>query len=444
MRRMPAIAVATLLLGLSVGYAQGPPAAGPAPARVDVTPMRAESEVGQTLKFTAVGVDASGTRLDVAPAAWFAAPFDSAAADQQGNVTFFQPGEIRVGAIVGGKPGFAVVIVKPPSAARLEVLPPSGPIAVGAGVTLTTIARSANGTPLSGVPVVWTSDAPSVATVDAAGLVTGLAPGKTVVQARSGATSATVTVQVAANRVTALAIEPRSISVRTGDVVRFRATPSGADAGRATVRWSVSGEGAAIASDGAFVAEQAGSYAITATIGDRAAAASVVVSPRNVQRPLEVVGRTPAEEFQTLEQWVVGNYLYVTSAMAGRLWVYNISNPSAPLKVDSIAFDARILNDVSTTADGRVAVVTREGASNRKNGIVFLDTSDPAHPKIASEYTETVTGGVHSAFIDGHYVYLTDDATGSLRVIDFSDLKTPREVARWELEKADVRKFARP
>ena len=192
MRRMPAIAVATLLLGLSVGYAQGPPAAAPAPARVDVTPMRAESEVGQTLKFTAVGVDASGNRLDVAPAAWFAAPFDSAAADQQGNVTFFQPGEIRVGAIVGGKPGFAIVIVKPPSAARLEVPPPSGPIAVGAGVTLTTIARSANGTPLSGVPVVWTSDSPSVATVDAAGLVTGVAPGKTVVQARSSATSATV------------------------------------------------------------------------------------------------------------------------------------------------------------------------------------------------------------------------------------------------------------
>jgi hypothetical protein len=63
---------------------------------------------------------------------------------------------------------------------------------------------------------------------------------------------------------------------------------------------------------------------------------------------------------------------------------------------------------------------------------VFLDTSDLAHPKIASEYTETVTGGVHSAFIDGRYAYITDDATGSLRVIDFHDVKAPREVGRWE------------
>jgi hypothetical protein len=36
-------------------------------------------------------------------------------------------------------------------------------------------------------------------------------------------------------------------------------------------------------------------------------------------------------------------------------------------------------------------------------------------------------------FIDSHYVYLTDDATGSMRVIDFADIKNPKEVARWEV-----------
>ena len=82
----------------------------------------------------------------------------------------------------------------------------------------------------------------------------------------------------------------------------------------------------------------------------------------------------------------------------------------------------------------RSRCVTREGASNRKNGIVFLDTSDPAHPKILSEYNETVSGGVHSAYIDGHHVYLTDDATGSLRVIDFEDVRKPKEVGRWQVE----------
>lgn len=422
--------------------AQAPAAPGPAPQRVDVTPPRAEAEVGQTVTFTAVGVDASGNRMDAQPSAWFAAPFDSAAADPRGNVTFYEPGEIRVGTIVGGKTGFATVVVKPQAAARLEIARLDAPLVVGAGVTLTAIARSSSGVPLSSVAISWTSDSPAVASVDAAGLVTGLAPGKAVVRATTGTVTANTTVEIIANRVRSLAVEPRSITLRTGDVARFTATTAGIDRERATIRWSVSGEGASIASDGAFVAEQPGSYVITASSGDRAAAASVVVTPRHVQRALEVVGRTPAEEFQTLEQWIVGNYAYVTSAMAGRLWVYDISNPAAPVKVDSLAFDARILNDVSLSADGRVAVVTREGASNRKNGIVFLDTTDLAHPKVASEYTETVTGGVHSAFIDGHDVYLTDDATASLRVIDFRDVKAPREVGRWELDKPGVRQFA--
>jgi hypothetical protein len=218
--------------------------------------------------------------------------------------------------------------------------------------------------------------------------------------------------------------------------VRFAATATGTSA--PAIRWSVSGVGATIEPDGAFVAERPGSYIVTASSGDKNAVGSIVVSPRNVTRALELVGRTPLEEFQTAEQWIIGNYLYVGS-MSGRIWVYDISNPAAPVKTDSVAFDARLINDVSTTADGKTMVVTREGASSRKNGIVFLDVAEPAHPKVISEYTATVTGGVHSAFVDGHHVYLTDDATGSLRVVDFSDVKNPKEVARWEVDKEVTR-----
>jgi hypothetical protein len=100
--------------------------------------------------------------------------------------------------------------------------------------------------------------------------------------------------------------------------------------------------------------------------------------------------------------------------------------------------DARTINDISTTADGSIGVLTREGASSRRNGLVFLDLGDPLHPIVLSEFTETVTGGVHSAYVDGHYVYATDDATGSMRVIDFADPRQPREVARWEVPERNL------
>ena len=422
--------------------AQAPPSSSKV-AKVEITPARANAEVGQTLKFSAVAFDADGKPLDDKPSVWFAAPFDTAAADETGTATFYQAGEVRIGAIVDGKPGFAVVTVKAAAPARLSVADVKGSIATGGGMRLSATVLARDGTPLEGAALTWASDSPEVAAVDASGFVTGLAPGKAVIRAQSGAVSGTTTILVTRNTVGAMSVEPRTSSVRTGDVVRF-AVKTGADAGGPSVRWSVGGAGASIDPDGAFVAERAGAYVVTASVGDRSSVATVTVRPRDVTRGLEVVGRTPNEEFQTLEQWIVGKYAYVTSAMSGRLWVYDISNPSAPVKVDSIAFDARIMNDISTTPDGKVAVLTREGASNRKNGIVFLDTSEPAHPKVASEYTDTVSGGVHSAFIDGHHVYLTDDATGSLRVINFEDVKRPKEVGRWQVDNPLARSVKSP
>src|SRR5207247_5765535 len=159
---------------------------------------------------------------------------------------------------------------------------------------------------------------------------------------------------------------------------------------------------------------------------------SVVVAPRNVERELKVVGRALFKEFQGAEEWIFGNYAYL-STISDHFLVYDISDPANPKLTDTVKVDARLINDISTTADGKILVISREEASNRKNGIAFFDTSDPAHPKPISEYTETVTGGVHSAFVDSHYVYLTDDATGSMRVIDFADVQHPKEVARWEV-----------
>jgi hypothetical protein len=87
-------------------------------------------------------------------------------------------------------------------------------------------------------------------------------------------------------------------------------------------------------------------------------------------------------------------------------------------------------------------VFTREGASDRKNGIVIADTHDPLHPKAISEFTAGVTGGVHSAFVYaqpkyGTHVYLTNDATGAIHILDIGDPLHPKEVAQWKTPGSD-------
>jgi hypothetical protein len=426
--------------------AQQPPAAPASVKTVEIAPATIEAEVGQQIKFTAVGKDSTGKPTDQKPAAWFAAPFDLAAADETGTVTIYGPGEVRVGAFIGGKIGYATILVKPARVARIDIARPEAPIAVGGAIKLSATARTANGDPRADAMIVWTSEAPAVARVDAAGVVTGLASGKATLRASCEGASSAITVDVARHPIQHLTIEPRSTKARTGEVIRFAAQArdkTGAGLKTLSVYWAVSGEGAMVEADGGFVAERPGTYIVTATSGDRVAVASVVVTPRHVEREIEIVGRAPMKEFQAAEQWIIGNYVYVSS-IADRIWVYDISDPAQPKLTDTLIVDARIVNDVSTTADGKIGVLTREGASSRKNGIVFLDTSDLAHPKVISEYTATVTGGVHSAFIDGHYVYLTDDATGSLRVIDFKDVKAPKEVARWQVENPAARTVEGP
>src|SRR5437879_9063620 len=126
------------------------------------------------------------------------------------------------------------------------------------------------------------------------------------------------------------------------------------------------------------------------------------------------------------------------STIADRIYAIDIADPAKPFVTDSVIVDARVVNDVMTTEDGKYGVMTREGASTRKNGIVILSFEDPAHPKPIAEFTETVTGGVHSTYVYKGYVYLTDDATGSLLVIGVRDEYTRQQLARRQVEQPEA------
>ena len=100
-------------------------------------------------------------------------------------------------------------------------------------------------------------------------------------------------------------------------MVHFKA--KGTPAEDFSARWAVSGSGATIYPDGAFVAEQPGTYVINASSGNVAATASIVVSPRNAEREVELVGRVPFKEVQGPEEWIIGNYAF-TRRLPIALW----------------------------------------------------------------------------------------------------------------------------
>ena len=450
------------LAGLAAGIAMalapatsaqqvGAPATPPKAQTVEVTPKDIQANVGDKIKFTAVAKDAAGNILPVKPMVWFAAPFDLAGADNEGVVVFHEPGEVTVGAVVAGKPGFAHVTVVAPPVAKVEVAPVTQALVTGSTTVLLATARSANGDPRTDVAIKWSSKSPAIAKVNESGMVTALAAGNATLVATAGPASGETSIRVVADAIQKISVKPEATSARTGDVVHFTAAAQdakGAPAKDILASWTISGPSATIYADGAFVAALPGTYKVTGSIGRHVAVASIVVAPRNAEREIDVVAHIPLKAadgsaIQTTEEWVMGNHLYVAS-LSDKIYDYDISDPAKPKALDSLKADARLINDLSTTPDEKIGVFTREGASTRKNGIVFFDPSDPAHLKVLSEYTETVTGGVHSAFINTHYAYITDDATGSLRVIDFQDPQHPKEVARWQVENATAASIAGP
>jgi len=437
---------------LAVLQQQSTPAqkSSPALAKVTIEPAEVAVQVGDTVRLRASATDSSGRAVKDLAVRWFqSGGYFEGRVDSTGLVTGGSTGTLNISAVVspraGGPPatGFARVTVLPQPASK--ILFDGVPTRLYAGQAyLVTAAPYAANNDRRYDQLLWSSDSPEVLGVSAAGRLNAVKPGKARIMAKAGRASASFSVSVVPNPVSSVSIDPAQAAARTGDVIRlsFQARGKAGEAvPDALPEWAISPGNGQVDPDGYFVADVPGTYRVSASFAGRSAETSIEVRPRDVRRPTTLVGRLPLR-VQAAEFWLHpdGRHGYL-STIADRVYAIDVSKPAAPVITDSLVVDARTVNDIMTTEDGRYGVLTRENASTRKNGIVILSFEDPAHPKAIADFTETVTGGVHSTFVYRGYVYLTDDATGSLRVIDIRDPYKPRQVARWQTRQDEAGNF---
>ncbi len=427
-------------------------------ARIVVTPANPVVVAGDTLRLRAEALDSAGRPIANALVHFFA----SAYAEELGAIDE-TTGLLHAGfrgffpvRVVAGVPGSPVsrpqavtVQIVPPPAARIAVSPSVGKLLGGQHLKLTGEVFAANGDRRDD-EVRWSSSNPRIVRVESDGRLAALAPGTATVTAAAGPARQTLALQVVPNTIRRVEITGGAATAKTGDVLHFRVSArdaAGREVAGVAPMWTMAPGNGVIDQDGLFVANEAGEYSVTASLGTFSAETSVKVTHREVRRPTTTMGRVPVHGMPTAEFWPHpnGRNAYL-STIGDRVYALDISDPANPRVTDSVMVDARIVNDVMTTADGRWAVMSREGASNRRNGIVILSLEDPAHPRQVAEYTETVTGGVHSSYVYtqpryGTHVYLTDDATGSMRVIDLNDPLHPREIARWETRQSEAGRY---
>ena len=414
------------------------------PDRIELNPASMTIDAGETVSVTATAYDEDGTVLPDPPVRWIAMNPEVAAVDQTGQVTGVSPGEARIAARAGNIMGFATVIVRALPVAVINASLPETTLVTGTSAPIYVKATAPDGEPVRNPVLTFSSSDQSVAAVDATGRVYARAAGEATIVITAGQARATVALSVTTGDLGTVTVTPTEAQARTGDVIRFQAEASTP----LHPEWTVGGSGAQIEADGpegVFVAEEPGTYRITAMYGEgRVAVATATITTRIEEAELVRIGRGPAADHHSGDTWVFEgangrDYAYVGTFMYDWMKVWDVTDPGAPVLTDSVQLDARRINDVKIHPNNRIGILTREGASDRRNGIVILDLSEPAHPTIISEYKRTVPGGVHNVWVEGDLVYAVHNGTRDIHIIDISDPAAPDEVGRWGLPPSDTK-----
>jgi hypothetical protein len=159
-------------------------------------------EVGKTITLTATALDASSKPISGAKFTWNSDKPSVATVDANGVVNGVAAGDANITASSGGKTSAALkvsVTTPGPVITTIQVTSPAGNVPVGGLSQLVATALDASSNPISNVTFTWSSDNTAVATVDANGVVTGVAAGTANITASSGGkTSANAAVTVVA------------------------------------------------------------------------------------------------------------------------------------------------------------------------------------------------------------------------------------------------------
>jgi hypothetical protein len=422
--------------------------------RIVVTPTEPVMHPGDSLQLQAHLQDASGASVSGTPIRFFmAGGHFEAEVREDGMVYAGATATIPVSVVAfrQGEPPLierVEVRIVPGPAARIELGTAPERMVVGQAFRVT--ARSfSRDDDLRDDLVDWSSSNASVLQVSPRGVVTAVGPGTATVRAAVGGVEATRSVEVLATQVARVELTPGETSARQGDVIRFQARALD-DQGREIEGlrpvWSFFPGQGLMDDDGRFVGYDPGEYTVLASFGGATAQAALDLEARDVRRPVEVVGRLPRTLFTTEEVWLHPNGVnaYLGTGSGGdRFYALDISDPANPIVTDSVVANTRRVNDLMTTPDGRYMVFTREGAADRRNGLVIAQLYDPAHPVPIAEFTDGVTAGVHSSFIYqqepwGTHVYLTNNGTGAIHILDLNDPYNPVEVAQWRTPRPEA------
>ncbi len=241
------VAAGTLVVALSwLGGCSNDAQAPERPvASVTVAPESVTVLVAGTVQLSARLRDANGALLTGRQITWASDHAAVVTVDPNGMVQGAGPGTAAVTATSEGVHGSATIRVNAP-VASVTVAPAAGTVTVGKTMRLTATVKDAAGNVLTDRPVTWASGNPSVASVSATGIVTGVKadPTSVTITATSGNVSGTAVITV-------VTVSTGTVSLATVEAGVYHTcgrTPGGAAYCWGYNAWGQLGDGSTVSS----------------------------------------------------------------------------------------------------------------------------------------------------------------------------------------------------
>ncbi len=431
--------------------------------RVEIRAANLTIKVGESADVEVVALDENGAEVPRVRIRTFAR--GRVATIRNDKLTGTEPGDGTIWAGVQKPLGDGEIewvtatlafTVQPLPVVRVEIEVPEG-IAIFADTRIPVTARAySEARYRDDAAVEWSSSNTQTAHMTAAGVLQARSVGDVTITATAEGVSQSIELTVVPNPVRGLSVGPEDTQLPVGDVTHFSARATdrrNRSVDSAPIEWTTAGisgqpRGAAhMEQDGSFVADLPGTYRVTATVGNLSASTEVRATPRKPRRPVKLIAHGVVnEDHNTSDLWVFEgvdgrDYAYTGTHGGGVgghvMFAWDVTDSSNPVITDSVVVNARVVNDVKINQSATIAVITREGASDRKNGIVILDIRDPAHPELLSSFTEGLTSGIHNTWIEGDLVYAINNGTRDVHIIDISDPANPVAAGRWGLDSED-------
>jgi trimeric autotransporter adhesin len=198
---------------------------GPVPvASVEVALAKSSMLEGETTNATATTKDASGSVLSGRPISWASSDPTVATVTQAGMVTALKAGSTNVSASSEGRTGTATVTVTALPVASVSVSLGSSSIIIGATTQATSTVKDANGRVLTGRAVTWSSDVPSIATVNSIGFVSAVGAGIANITATSEGQSGSAPIMVTPPTIASITVTLASPILASGSRTQATAT----------------------------------------------------------------------------------------------------------------------------------------------------------------------------------------------------------------------------